>query len=137
MNIQSQVIILSAELSSKSKEYNDFTTELLHDALIGLNLQFERSVGRYTSIDGQTSSEASFVVVVNNMAAFEAVKLLAFSTFKQESILHTDSNNMARLIYREETRPSLLLGKLKMVNESQAKRMEAYTEMKGEYYAVV
>jgi len=127
MNTVQQVVILSGELSSLSSTENTRRTTLLNDMIAELRLPFKGSAGVYKG-----TIEKSFVVVVNDQADIDTLAGFAFKSFGQESILHQDSNQLARLIYsdgRTET-----LGKLVQVPKELAETLDNYTLMDGKFY---
>ena len=127
MNTVQQVVIMSAELSSLNSVENVRRTLLLNDMITELRLPFKQSIGVYKG-----SKERSFVVVVNDQAEIDTLAGFAFKSFGQESILHQDSNQLARLVYsdgRTET-----LGKLVQVPKELAETLDNYTLMDGKFY---
>lgn len=127
MNTVSQVVILSAELSG---EDNNRRTSLLNDMIAELKLPFKRAVGVY-----QGGKENSFVVVVNSQADIDVLKGFAFKSFGQESILHQDANQEARLIFADDSTKQL--GKLQQVSKELALTLDNYTEMDGKFYTTI
>lgn len=127
MNIVQQVVILSAELSGQD---NNRRTALLNDMLAELRLPFKTAIGVYNG-----SKENSFVVVVNSQADIDVLKGFAFKSFGQESILHQDANQEARLIFADDSTKQL--GKLEQVSKELALSLDNYTEMGGKFYTTV
>ena len=127
MNITQQVIILSGELSTVND--NTRRTALLNDMIAELRLPFKRANGVYK---GQ--SENSFVVIVNDQTDIDTLANFAFKSFGQESILHQDANQEARLIFANGT--TQRLGRLEQVSKELAESLENYTVMDGKFYAV-
>ena len=127
MNTVQQVVILSGELSSLSSAENSRRTTLLNDMIAELRLPFKRAEGVYKG-----SKENSFVVVVNDQADIDAVTGFAFKAFGQESVLHQDSNQLARLIYSDGKMETL--GKLTQVSKELAETLDNYTIMEGKFY---
>jgi hypothetical protein len=130
MNTVEQVVILSAELSSLSSEQNTRRTALLNDMISELRLPFKTAKGIYKG-----SEESSFVVVVRNEADIETLANFAFKSFGQESVLHQDSNQLARLIFA--TGETQEVGKLVQVSKMLAQSMDNYTLMDGKYYTTI
>lgn len=128
MNTTQQVVILSAELSGNKD--NDRRTTLLNDMITELRLPFKRANGTYK---GQ--SENSFVVIVNNQSDIDTLANFAFKSFNQESILHQDANQEARLIFSDGSTQQL--GRLQQVPKELALSLDSYTEMENKYYAVM
>lgn len=129
MNISKQVVILSATKSGDSVENTNFRTKTLRGVLGDLRLPFSEATGVYK---GQT--ETSFVVVVTDNFDIDTLKGLAFKNFDQESILVQDSNQEAYLIFNDGTTQNL--GRLEQVTEEQAKELDNYTILNGNFYAV-
>lgn len=129
MNISKQVVILSATKNGDSIENTNFRTKTLRGVLGDIRLPFSEATGVYK---GQT--ETSFVVVVNDNFDIDTLKSLAFKNFDQESILVQDANQEAYLIFSDGSR--LELGRLEQVSEEQAKKLDNYTILNGEFYAV-
>jgi hypothetical protein len=130
MNTVQQVVIMSAELSSLNSVENVRRTLLLNDMIAELRLPFKQSIGVYKG-----SKERSFVVVVNDQAEIDTLAGFAFKSFGQESILHQDSNQLARLVYsdgRTET-----LGKLVQVSKELTETLDNYTLMDGKFYTTM
>jgi len=92
-----------------------------------LRLPFKQSIGVYKG-----SKERSFVVVVNDQAEIDTLAGFAFKSFGQESILHQDSNQLARLVYSDGKMETL--GKLVQVSKELAETLENYTVMDGKFY---
>ncbi len=127
MNTVQQVVIMSAELSSLNSVENVRRTLLLNDMIAELRLPFKQSIGVYKG-----SKERSFVVVVNDQAEIDTLAGFAFKSFGQESILHQDSNQLARLVYSDGKMETL--GKLVQVSKELAETLENYTVMDGKFY---
>ena len=130
MNTVQQVVILSAELSSLSLTENDRRTTLLNDMIAELKLPFKPAKGVYKG-----SAENSFVVVVNDQADIDTLTNFAFKSFAQESVLHQDSNQLARLIYANGTMETL--GKLVQVDKETAQKLDNYTVMEDKFYTTM
>lgn len=128
MNISSQVVILSAELSSLSSKENVRRSELLNDMLSELKMPFKPSEGVYKGM-----KESSFVVLVNDGAELETLKNFAFKNFNQESVLHQDANQEAFLVFQDGTIERL--GRLEQVSKQEVETLDAYTMMDGKFYA--
>jgi hypothetical protein len=127
MNTVQQVVILSGELSSLSSTENTRRTTLLNDMIAELRLPFKSSKGVYKG-----SAESSFVVIVREQADIDALTGFAFKSFGQESILHQDSNQLARLIYSDGKTETL--GKLVQVPKELAETLDNYTVMEDKFY---
>lgn len=127
MNTVQQVVILSAELNRQDSFTNDRRTTLLNDMIAELRLPFKKAVGVYKG-----SKENSFVVVVNEQADIDTLANFAFKSFGQKSILHQDSNQLARLIYADGKAETL--GKLVQVSKELAETLDNYTVMDGKFY---
>lgn len=128
MNISSQVIILSAELSSLSSKENVRRSTLLNDLLVELKMPFNTAEGVYKGM-----KETSFVVIVGDNSELETIKNLAFKSFNQESVLHQDVNQEAFLMFRDGNIERL--GRLEQVSKQEVETLDAYTVMDGKYYA--
>jgi hypothetical protein len=130
MNTVEQVVILSAELSKLSSVENDRRTVLLNDMITELRLPFKPAKGVYKG-----SSENSFVVVVKDQADIDALTGFAFKGFGQESVLHQDSNQLARLIYADGKMETL--GKLVQVPKELTETLDNYTVMENKFYTTI
>ena len=127
MNTVEQVVILSGELSNLSSTENDRRTTLLNDMIAELRLPFKKATGVYKG-----SKENSFVVIVREQADIDTVTGFAFKSFGQESVLHQDSNQLARLIYANGK--TEVVGKLEQVSKELAETLDNYTVMEGKFY---
>ena len=127
MNTVQQVVILSAELSKLSSVENDRRTVLLNDMIAELKLSFKPAKGVYKG-----SSESSFVVIVNDQADIDTLANFAFISFGQESVLHQDSNQLARLIYADGN--TEILGKLVQVSKELTASLDNYTVKEDKFY---
>ena len=130
MNTVRQVVILSAELSSLDAGSNARRTVLLNDMISELGLSFKTAKGVYKGV-----SENAFVVIVNNQLDIETLANFAFRSFAQESVLHQDSNQMARLIFADGR--TELLGKLVQVDKEIAQKLDNYTIMEDKFYTTM
>lgn len=128
MNISSQVVILSAELSSLSSKENVRRSELLNDMLTELKMPFKPAEGVYKGM-----KETSFVVIVGDNSELETIKNFAFKSFNQESVLHQDVNQEAFLMFQDGNVERL--GRLEQVSKQEVETLDAYTVMDGKYYA--
>lgn len=123
-----EVIILSAELSTKDTTINDMNTKLLGNSLTTLQINSSLACGVYKGI-----TEASFVTLPKNKDDIQKIKELAFNTYDQESILYQDKSGDAYLIYQDGSKESI--GQLRKVNNN--KGLENYTILNGEIYATI
>jgi hypothetical protein len=130
MNTVEQVVILSAELSKLSSAENDRRTVLLNDMIAELKLPFKSAKGVYKG-----SAENSFVVIVREQADIDTLTGFAFKAFGQESVLHQDSNQLARLIYADGK--TEILGKLVQVSKELTASLDNYTVMEGKFYTTM
>jgi hypothetical protein len=130
MNTVEQVVILSAELSKLSSAENDRRTVLLNDMIAELKLPFKSAKGVYKG-----SAENSFVVIVREQADIDTLTGFAFKAFGQESVLHQDSNQLARLIYADGKMETL--GKLVQVSKELTASLDNYTVMEGKFYTTM
>jgi hypothetical protein len=130
MNTVEQVVILSAELSKLSSVENDRRTVLLNDMIAELKLPFKSAKGVYKG-----SAENSFVVIVREQADIDTLTGFAFKAFGQESVLHQDSNQLARLIYADGKMETL--GKLVQVSKELTASLDNYTVMEGKFYTTM
>jgi hypothetical protein len=130
MNTVEQVVILSAELSKLSSAENDRRTVLLNDMIAELKLPFKSAKGVYKG-----SAENSFVVIVREQADIDTLTGFAFKAFGQESVLHQDSNQLARLIYSDGKMETL--GKLVQVSKELTASLDNYTVMEGKFYTTM
>lgn len=127
MNITRQVVILSAELSTKSFESNRQRTQTLEGILQDLHLSYNKATGVYKG-----SQEDSFVVIVNSELDIEVLRDFAFKNFDQESILVQDANQEAYLLYQDGT--TQRLGVLEQATKEVATAQDSYTIMNDNYY---
>ena len=125
MNIVQQVVILSAEREELSGGENARRTLGLESVLEGAGLTFKPAKGFYKG-----SKENSFVVIIPSQAHIEGLLKLAKS-FNQESILHQDSNQIARLLYADGRVEQL--GKLVQVTKEVAQTLDGYTQMDDKF----
>lgn len=130
MNMVQQVVILSAELSGLPSISNDRRTTLLNDMIAELKLSFKPAKGVYKG-----SSENSFVVIVNDQADIDTLANFAFISFGQESVLHQDSNQLARLVYADGRMETL--GRLAQVSKELAESLDNYTVMEDKFYTTL
>jgi hypothetical protein len=130
MNTVQQVVILSAELQGLSQAENNRRTILLNDMISELGLSFKTAKGVYKGV-----SENAFVVIVNNQLDIETLANFAFRSFTQESVLHQDSNQLARLIFADGS--TELLGKLVQVDKEIAQKLDNYTVMEDKFYTTM
>lgn len=130
MNMVQQVVILSAELSGLPSISNDRRTTLLNDMIAELKLSFKPAKGVYKG-----SSEKSFVVIVNDQADIDTLANFAFISFGQESVLHQDSNQLARLVYADGRMETL--GRLAQVSKELAETLDNYTVMEDKFYTTL
>lgn len=130
MNMVQQVVILSAELSGLPSISNDRRTTLLNDMIAELKLSFKPAKGVYKG-----SSENSFVVIVNDQADIDTLANFAFISFGQESVLHQDSNQLARLVYADGRMETL--GRLAQVPKELAESLDNYTVMEDKFYTTL
>jgi lipopolysaccharide export LptBFGC system permease protein LptF len=129
MNISRQVVILSATKNGDSVENTNFRTKTLRGILGDLRLPFSEATGVYK---GQT--ETSFVVVISDNFDIDTLKAVAFKNFDQESILVQDANQEAYLIFNDGTTQNL--GRLEQVSEEQARKLDNYTILNNNFYAI-
>lgn len=129
MRIMSRIVILSAELESNTTEENNRRTSNLEKCLDECNFYYGKAQGFYKG-----NLENSFVVVIRDNVELEALKSFAFLNFKQESILHQDSNGLSWLIYSDGREKKL--GKLQRVDEKTAKSKNNYTKLNDLYYTI-
>ncbi len=127
MNIFQQVLILSAELNTRTKEENDRVTSNLETSLNECNISFNKAIGYYKG-----SEETSFVCLPKNEQEVEVLKDFAFKSFKQESVLFQDSNGQSYLIFENDEEETI--GKLRQVNSKLIEQLESYTIMNGAIY---
>ena len=127
MNIVRQVVILSAEKNELTPEVNAVRTATLESVLELRNCSYVTADGVY-----KNSKEKCFVVMVDSQQDIEDLKSLAFLKFGQESVLVQDSNQIAKLEFRDGKKVEL--GKLKQTNKENAENRDAYTFVDGKYY---
>lgn len=127
------LIIMSAELSTLSKEENAKRTKQLDHMLTVQGITHSKVLGMYNG-----SQETSFMVLITSSDVRDFVINLG-KFFEQESILDRDSENNARLIFLDNSRPPLNLGKLVQVSQAEAFSTGSYTyePIKGQYYTTV
>lgn len=127
MNIQQQIVLISAELSNEDSFFNSVRTERLINMVRDIGLNFGMVEGFYKG-----KAENTLLVVVNNQHDIDT--LLGFAkNFKQESILHSDSNRHSELIYIDG-RANESLGRLIGTSELEAKKSDSYTKSNDSYY---
>jgi hypothetical protein len=117
--------ILSAELSHLTEEQNVDRSIQLLNALRNADFAFKTCQGVYKG-----DSELSFLVNCHGVEDNALIKRLAFTDFKQESILvikETDSE--AYLLYNDNRLEEL--GKFTEVSQSEAENNDNYTAMYG------
>ena len=120
MNLQPEIIVISAELSHLPLEVNKQRTTSLYNALTDLGVLFKLVKGVY-----KNSIETSFVVLCGEDSVnFNRLQNLAI-TFSQESILHLDANRNATLIYDNGNREAI--GVFRSVDKSTIVNLESYT----------
>jgi hypothetical protein len=95
-----------------------------------LKLPFKSAKGVYKG-----SAENSFVVIVREQADIDTLTGFAFKAFGQESVLHQDSNQLARLIYADGKMETL--GKLVQVSKELTASLDNYTVMEGKFYTTM
>ena len=127
MNISKQVVIVSAERNNLTDVVNEQRTESFKGLLTDANIGFNSAIGVYNQ-----ERENSLVVVVNNQDEYQAVTDFAFLNFDQESILHQDSNQEARLVFANGNTEGL--GRLENVTPEVAVKRDSYTILNGGYY---
>jgi len=127
MRISQQVIIISAELSSKTFESNRQRTQTLKDCIEDVGLVFKEALGVYKG-----SKEVSLVVLVENQLEIDTLKDFAFKNFDQESVLYQDSNQEAYLLYNNGKTEQLVI--LEEVLQEVALKSDSYTIMNDKYY---
>jgi len=128
MRIVNQVVILSGESISNTFEGDRQATTTLEGVLADLGLPYKSVQGFFNN-----SLNNSFVVVIKNEEELEALKAIAFGSFKQDAILHQDSNQRATLHLSNGTRKAL--GTLKQVASTDG--LDSYTIMGGNIYAAI
>lgn len=121
-------IILSAERSDKNFTENNKATDALRNILDNMGLEFSVAIGTYKG-----SKEISFIVHNPTSEQAETLQKLAKDKFKQESIMQTDADGFADLIYTESgyREPA---GFMMQVSRSEALKQDAYTHIGGEYF---
>lgn len=125
MNNKKRVILISAELSSLSKEANHSRTVGLEAILSWKGYKFSKALGSYKG-----SLETSFVVdasedIVNNLMDIA-------KTASQESILVVNEDRKATLLYCNGK--SEVLGEMIHIEPSEA--IDSYTLVNGNYFKV-
>lgn len=130
MNIFTQAIILSGELSTLNDYENLKRTINLGACLEDCNFKFKKCLGVYKG-----TSEVSFLVVVKNEDDIQIIKDFAFKSFNQESILLQDANGLCTLEYNNGKIKAL--GKFQRVNSKFIEQYESYTVLDGEIFVTV
>jgi hypothetical protein len=130
MNIVDQVVILSAELSTLPEQENARRTVLLNDMIAELRLPFKQATGVYKG-----SQEKCFVVVVREQADIDTLANFAFKSFSQESVLHQDSNQLARLIFSDGK--TEVLGRLTQVSKDLTETLDNYTILGDKVFTTI
>lgn len=124
--------ILSAEKSALSVDENRERSEKLEERLKMFGCNFEKAYGRYDGI-----TETSFIVYDVDPVTLMFLKLLAFNTFRQESILIQDSNGVGRLIYSHRyIHPGAIqvLGQYKEIGIFESLKVPAFTQLAGQRF---
>lgn len=119
------VIILSAELESKTYESNRQRTLNLKGCLEDLNISHGEAIGLHNGF-----KSVSFVCLPNNLEEVQALKDFAFKNFSQESILEQDVNGLCHLVFEDDTSHSI--GKLKPVFNEE--NLSSYTKIGNVIY---
>ena len=130
MNIFTQAIILSGELSTLNDYENLKRTINLGACLEDCNFKFKKCLGVYKG-----TSEVSFLVVVKNEDDIQTIKDFAFKSFNQESFLLQDVNGLCALEYNNGKIETL--GKFQRVNSKFIEQYESYTVLDGEIFVIV
>lgn len=121
-------VILSAERTENSFLANANATDALRNILEDMGLEFSIAIGTYKG-----SKEISFIVHNPTSDQAETLLRIAKDKFKQESILQTDADGFADLIYTESGYREPV-GFMVQVSRSEALKQDAYTHIGGEYF---
>lgn len=127
MNLQQQVILISAFRTGNTNYENMQATEKLGEALQQLGLNYGQAIGMYRG-----TREISMVV----QASVELPLIELAERFGQESILVVSKGGVAELVYTDGRREQLP-GKFGPVSSETARNLNAYTLVNGKFYAVV
>lgn len=126
MRITQQVIVMS--VSKQENSTLDAINSIRFEKFLkDNNFKFNNAEGMYKGV-----KEESFVILVFNRDQIELLLAVA-SQYKQESVLHQDSNGKARLIFIED-KSEMLLGD--MLEVSSIEGLDAYTKMNNKFYAI-
>lgn len=125
-----EVVILSAELSDKTSDYNKRQTSNLETCLDELGIVYNSAIGVYKG-----SVETSFVCLPKNDDEYMALHDLALRQFKQESILWQAKSGKSYLV--PSTGNLIELGELRRVPKVIAQLQDSYTLLNDKYYAVL
>lgn len=117
--LNKEIIILSAELSTLSEFENTMRTNQLNNSLKSLGVSFKEIQGYY-----KNTKETSFVVVLDNNTNLKTIQGLA-SHFNQECILFSDSDRVSKLVYPNGNETSI--GTLKSVSKFEATKHDNYS----------
>ena len=128
MNIQNQVVILSASKKELSKEENEQRSTRLLNMIKDVKITVNQATGFYKG-----AHETSLVCVVNNDTQVDTLKGFAFKQFDQESILYQDANGLTTLVFKDGATDRL--ERLRRVDSVEG--LNNYTELNGAYYACV
>lgn len=130
MNIQTNKIFFS--VFKGQDRLLDMTN---HNQVIGLlslwDIPFFEVEGCYQGI-----TEKSICVYTDNGEKFEAWTKLIFNLAKkteQDSILLVHNDGIGQLVYMDG-RPSITIGKMKLVSQEEALKQDAYTKHGDSYY---
>jgi hypothetical protein len=129
MDMNQNLIILSAELESATHSGNRQRTETLKGMLEDLNLEFAEAIGYWKGTE-----EDSFVVRVNDQAEYETVMNFAFKNFHQDAILHQEDGEayvVSNGLYEIECDYA---GKLVEVNPKEVEQLENFTIVNNRVY---
>ena len=129
MNIRQKFIIISAENKDATFEGNLQRTDSLEISLNELNFNSTKTQGKYMG-----DTESSFIVPFNSLHELEILKGLAFQSYKQESILLSDSNGLCHLIFSDDSCNAI--GRMKKADKNLQDVLKSYTIINEELYIV-
>jgi hypothetical protein len=121
------VIILSAQLSTLSKNANTIRHDNLLKTLSGWSMVYAETLGVYK---GQ--GEESVLIVPKTSIQVERLKKLAFETYGQESILVQDNEGISFLEFHNGS--TVKLGRLTPITQDEAMKLDAYTILNKQYW---
>lgn len=131
--INKKCVIISAEDSTCSDNFNKRETDELESILKKRNASYKHLVGSYRG-----HREASFLVELDDNFDLDSAKYYSHR-FGQESILLLDEDRNASLHYLDDQWVDDRIGKLKAITNNEAIKLEAwsYCPLNNQFYGVL